>query len=120
MSLSEHFFTGLSLYLEARIWIRIRIRVKVGSGSASSLNKNTDPHQGDKSNSEPHQCDADPQHCEIVKKKIMSNVMFISRCPTSFVSVDIRIKIPVSHVNVVREAAVPPAHTKPKDHMTRV
>jgi hypothetical protein len=28
MSLYEHFFKGLSLYLEARIWIRIRIRVK--------------------------------------------------------------------------------------------
>jgi hypothetical protein len=27
-SLFEHFFKGVSLYLEARIWIRIRIRVK--------------------------------------------------------------------------------------------
>jgi hypothetical protein len=26
ISLIEHFFNGLSLYLEARIWIRIRIK----------------------------------------------------------------------------------------------
>ncbi len=43
MSLFEHFFKGLSLYLEARIWIRIRIRVK---------SRIPDPHQRD----------ADPQH----------------------------------------------------------
>jgi hypothetical protein len=29
MSLFEHFFKGLSLYLEARIWIRIRIRIRI-------------------------------------------------------------------------------------------
>jgi hypothetical protein len=33
MSLFEYFVKGLSLYLEARIWIRIRI------------NKNPNPHQ---------------------------------------------------------------------------
>ncbi len=27
MSLFEHFFKGLSVYLEARIWVRIRIKV---------------------------------------------------------------------------------------------
>jgi hypothetical protein len=31
MSLFEHFFKGLSLYLEARIWIQIRIRIRVKS-----------------------------------------------------------------------------------------
>jgi hypothetical protein len=62
MSLFEHCFKGLSLYLEARIWIRIRIRVKVGSGSASNKNQNPDPYQGDYSNLDPHQGDADPQH----------------------------------------------------------
>jgi hypothetical protein len=37
MSLFEHFFKVLSLYLETRIWIRIRIRInkKSESGSAS-------------------------------------------------------------------------------------
>ncbi len=47
MNLFEHFFTGLSLYLDARIWIPIRIRIaspwKVGSGSTSASNKNPDP-----------------------------------------------------------------------------
>ncbi len=43
MSLFEHFFKGLSLYLEARIRIRIRIR-------------------GKKSDPDPNQRDADPQH----------------------------------------------------------
>jgi hypothetical protein len=28
MSLFEHFFKGLSIYLEARIWIQICVRVK--------------------------------------------------------------------------------------------
>ncbi len=45
-SLLENFFKGLSLYLEARIWIRIRIRVKKSDPhSASASNKNLDPHQ---------------------------------------------------------------------------
>ncbi len=55
MNLFEHCLKGLSLYLEARIWIRIRIRVKVGSGSASNKNHNPDTHQGNKSNPDPHQ-----------------------------------------------------------------
>ncbi len=29
MSLCEHYFKGLSLYLDARIWIRIRSRIRV-------------------------------------------------------------------------------------------
>jgi hypothetical protein len=29
MSLYEHFFKGLSLYLESRIWIRIRVSIRV-------------------------------------------------------------------------------------------
>jgi hypothetical protein len=45
MSLFEHFFKGLSLYLEARIWILIRIRSKLGSGSSSASNKNPYLHQ---------------------------------------------------------------------------
>jgi hypothetical protein len=53
MSVFEHFFKGLSLYLEARIWIRIRI----------NENQNPDPRQGDKSNPDPHLSDVDPQHC---------------------------------------------------------
>jgi hypothetical protein len=59
MSLFEHFFKGLSLYLEARIRIRIRV-----NASASNKNQNLDPHQGDKSNPNPHQSDEDPQHCK--------------------------------------------------------
>ncbi len=31
MSLFEHFFKGLSLYLDARIWIRIWISIRVKS-----------------------------------------------------------------------------------------
>jgi hypothetical protein len=31
MRLFEHFFNGLSLYLEARIWIQIRISIRVTS-----------------------------------------------------------------------------------------
>jgi hypothetical protein len=44
MSLFGHFFNGLSLYLEARIWIRIRIRIhiKVKKGG-SAFNKNQNP-----------------------------------------------------------------------------
>jgi hypothetical protein len=53
MIVFEHFFTGLSLYLETRIWIRIR----------KKQNQNTDPHQRDKTNPDPHQGDADPQYC---------------------------------------------------------
>jgi hypothetical protein len=61
---------NLSLYLEAGIciWIQIRFLVKVGRGSGSAANKNQnpvllpDPHQGDKSNPDQHQRDADPQH----------------------------------------------------------
>ncbi len=58
MSLFEHFFKNLSLYLEARIRIQIHIRVKsririrityiYGSGSASHTShtsKDPDPHQ---------------------------------------------------------------------------
>jgi hypothetical protein len=36
MSLFEHFFKCLNLYLEAKIWIRFRIRVKGRSGFASN------------------------------------------------------------------------------------
>ncbi len=49
-SLFEHFFKGLSLYLEARIQIHIRITAsewKVWSESAPNENKDQDSHQGD-------------------------------------------------------------------------
>jgi hypothetical protein len=47
MSLFEHFFKGLSLNLNARIWIRIWICM----GEKSD----PDPHQDDKSNPDLHQ-----------------------------------------------------------------
>jgi hypothetical protein len=71
MSLIEHFFKALSLYLVARIWIQIcirvksRIRIRINkkirisitskSGSASNKNQNPDPHKGEKANPDPHQ-----------------------------------------------------------------
>jgi hypothetical protein len=71
MSLIEHFFKALSLYLVARIWIQICIRVKSPiririkkkiriirtskSGSVSNKNQNPDPHKGEKANADPHQ-----------------------------------------------------------------
>ncbi len=64
ISLFEHFFKGLNLYLEAGIWIRIRIRVK--SWTRIRIKQKQNPHQGDKSNPDPHQGDADPQHCSIL------------------------------------------------------
>jgi hypothetical protein len=48
----EHFFKGLTLYLEARIWIQIRIKVKSEYASASNISQHLDPHEGDKSNSQ--------------------------------------------------------------------
>ncbi len=51
MSLFEHFLESLSLYLEARIWIRIRIRVKSQIRIRIKIKIN------------PDQKHADPQHC---------------------------------------------------------
>jgi len=70
------------------------------------------------SNPDPHQGNADPQHCEIVK--IMSDGMFIGRSHTLFVSVDVNIKnssFTSKCCKVLREVAVPPAqaHAKLKD-----
>ncbi len=45
MNLFEHFFSGLSLYLEAKIQIRIRIRVKSRIRISIASNKNQEPDQ---------------------------------------------------------------------------
>ncbi len=54
-------FQGLSLYRTV-YRIRIRIRVKFRIRIRSNKNQNPEPHQGDKSNPDPHQRVADPQH----------------------------------------------------------
>jgi len=59
MSLFEHFFKVLSLYLEARIQIR------------------PDPYQSDKQNPESHQSDADPQHCLKLCNKFITNITWV-------------------------------------------
>jgi hypothetical protein len=41
MSLFDHFFKVLSLYLEARIRIRTKVKGRIGSGSASKLQAGT-------------------------------------------------------------------------------
>ncbi len=54
MSLFEHFFKVLSLYLEARIRIR--------TYQSDMQDPDPDPHQSDKQDPDPHQPDADLQH----------------------------------------------------------
>ncbi len=70
MSLFEHFSKGFILFLKPGSGSKSASGWKVGSGStsrftsgsASSKNLYQNPHQGDQSNSDPQQSDADPQH----------------------------------------------------------
>jgi hypothetical protein len=53
-------FQGFEHFFEAMIWTRIRIRIWVKSRIRIRINKKSEssgPHQGDKSNPDPHQSD---------------------------------------------------------------
>ncbi len=58
MSLLEQFFKRFWAFM----W-KLGSRSGSGAASASNKNHNSDPHQGYKSNPDPHHGDADPQHC---------------------------------------------------------
>jgi hypothetical protein len=66
VSLFEHYFKALTVYLEARIRIRIRIIVK--GGIRIRMKQGLDPHKSDKQDPDPHQSgkqDPDLVQCQV-------------------------------------------------------
>ncbi len=70
MSLLEHFFKILSLYLEARIRDpephqseRLDPDPQPHQSDRQDPDPHLGPHQIDKQDPDPHQSDADPRHC---------------------------------------------------------
>jgi hypothetical protein len=64
VSLFEHFFKALSLYLKARI----RIRIKVKGGIRIPKKQGLDPDKSDKQDPDPHQSgkqDPDLVQCQV-------------------------------------------------------
>ncbi len=82
MSLFEHFFKGLSLYLEAKIRIRVKSRIRIIKNQDpdphTSDKSDLDSHQSDNSDPDPHQGDADPQQCWILRIWIDCKVFYTS------------------------------------------